>query len=42
MRKDKEMKKDEKMMDKKIKASEKKDVKQDAKMMKEKMKKKKG
>lgn len=37
----KEMKKDEKMMDKKIKGAEKKDMKQDEKMMKEKMKKKK-
>jgi len=33
-----DMKKGEKMMDKKIKESEKKDVKQDAKMMKAKMK----
>lgn len=36
------MKKVEKMMDSKIKESEKKDVKQDAKMMSAKMKKKKG
>ena len=41
MKKDKDMKEDKKMMDKKIKESEKKDKKSDLKMMKEKMKKKK-
>jgi hypothetical protein len=40
MKKDKDMKEDKKMMDKKIKESEKKDKKSDLKMMKEKMKKK--